>query len=241
MKLLLLDIETAPNTAYVWGLFDQNISHEQVVESSYILCWTAKWYGTKSSTFMSIYTHGRHDVLSNMWLLLNEADVVVHYNGVKFDIPVLNKEFLKHGLTPPSPYRQVDLYRCVKGVFRFESNKMTAICEQLDLGGKLKHHGFKLWVGCMKLDPGCWRVMEKYNRKDVVLLERLYRKLLPWIINHPNVASMSECPRCGAAGQLQSRGTIKTKTMTYARVHCQACGSWSKSRHSIEATKPQYV
>ena len=45
MKILFLDIETAPNKAYVWGLFDQNIAANQVEQSSYTLCWSAKWLG----------------------------------------------------------------------------------------------------------------------------------------------------------------------------------------------------
>jgi len=28
MKILILDIETAPNTAYIWGMFKENIPHQ---------------------------------------------------------------------------------------------------------------------------------------------------------------------------------------------------------------------
>jgi len=34
MQILLLDIETAPNTAHVWGLWNQNVSLNQLMESS---------------------------------------------------------------------------------------------------------------------------------------------------------------------------------------------------------------
>ena len=55
MKTLLLDIETAPNLAYVWGIWEQNISTGQIVDSSYILCWAAKWLGEKEVMFDSIH------------------------------------------------------------------------------------------------------------------------------------------------------------------------------------------
>jgi len=53
MKILLIDIEVAPNTAHVWGIFDQNISINQLLESSYTLCYAAKWYGESKIMFDS--------------------------------------------------------------------------------------------------------------------------------------------------------------------------------------------
>jgi len=123
-KILLLDIETAPNQAYVWGLFDQNISGDQVVDSSYVLCWSARWLHETEIMFSSVEKYDDYDMMMQLHTLLDEADVVVHYNGTKFDIPVINKEFVKLGIHPPSPYKQVDLYQVVRRNFRFESNKL---------------------------------------------------------------------------------------------------------------------
>ena len=100
MKILFVDIETAPNLAYCWGLFDQNISHDQLEESSYILCWSAKWYGKPKIHFASAEKKTAQNVLKPIHALLDEADIVIHFNGKKFDVPVLNREFVKHGLTP---------------------------------------------------------------------------------------------------------------------------------------------
>ena len=41
-KILLLDIEMAPNVAHVWGIWDQNIGINQLQESSYVMCYAAK-------------------------------------------------------------------------------------------------------------------------------------------------------------------------------------------------------
>ncbi len=38
----------------------------------------------------------------------------------------------------------------------------------------------------MNKDPAAWKVMEKYNKQDVLLLEKVYDRLLPWIKSHPN-------------------------------------------------------
>jgi hypothetical protein len=159
---------------------------------------------------------------------LMEADVIVHYNGTKFDIPTLNKEFVKRGMLPPSPYKQVDLLRVVRREFKFASNKLDYVSRALGLGGKEKHDGFMLWVDCMNNNLAAWKKMEKYNRQDVTLLEKLYNHLLPWIRSHPNhsaKAGVTCCPSCGSL-DFQSRGTQATSTMTYQRYHCQDCGTW---------------
>ena len=105
MKILLLDIETAPNTAYVWRLFKENIGTNQLLESSYVMCWAAKWVGSDDIMFDSIYYSKPKQMLKRIHKLLDQADVVIHWNGSKSDIPTLNKEFIEYGLTPPAPYK----------------------------------------------------------------------------------------------------------------------------------------
>ena len=43
MNILLIDIETAPNKVYTWGLWNQNVSLNQIDEVGYTLCWAATW------------------------------------------------------------------------------------------------------------------------------------------------------------------------------------------------------
>lgn len=181
MKILMLDIETAPNTAYVWGLFKQNIAPGNLTESSYILCWSAKWVH-KSTVYGDSCQNPKNykRMMMGLHKLLDEADTVVHYYGSKFDIPTVNKEFVKLCIPPPSPYKQVDLKLVVGRVFRFESNKLDYIAEKLGFGKKMKTT-FQLWIDCMNGDRKAWSYMKKYNRHDVVLLEKVYKRLTPWI------------------------------------------------------------
>jgi hypothetical protein len=44
-KILVLDIETAPMKAAIWGMWQQNINVKMMEEAGYILCWSAKWLG----------------------------------------------------------------------------------------------------------------------------------------------------------------------------------------------------
>ena len=84
--------------------------------------------------------------------LLSEADVVVHYNGDKFDLPHLNREFVESGLGPPAPYASIDLLKTVKRKFRFPSNKLDYVVQKLRLGAKVSTGGYDLsarsaWLG----------------------------------------------------------------------------------------------
>lgn len=236
---MLLDTETSPNTAFVWGLFDQNVALSQLIDTSEILCWSAKWFGEKEVIFDSIMDSSRKQMLRRIHRLLDEADTVVTYNGNRFDIPVLNKEFFLSGMMPPSPYKKVDLYQTIKRQFRFASNKLDHVAEQMGLGKK-KETNFKLWVDCMNKDPGAWKIMEEYNRHDTVLLEGLYIKSLPWIANHPNFGMYSNgeivCPTCGST-HIQRRGIQRAKALSYVRYQCQECGSWFKGTKAIASEK----
>ncbi len=236
MRILALDIETAPNKVFTWGLFNQNISINQIEKSGYTLCWAAKWLNDPQMKFASLHKDGKEKMLMEIYRLINEADVVIHFNGVKFDMPILRQEFMLMGWSPPSPVLQIDLYQVVKKQFRFVSNKLEYVAKHLGLGGKVKHRGMELWLECMAGDEKAWKEMEKYNRHDVVLLEKLYDKLLPWIPNHPNHGLFIEdeervCPNCGGSN-LHKHGRYYTATMSYQRYCCNDCGSWSKGRHN---------
>jgi hypothetical protein len=231
-----LDIETAPNTVHTWGLFDQNIGINQILATGYVMCWAAKWGESKRMEFRSVHHDGERNMLERIHALLDEADIVVSYNGIKFDLPTLNKEFFRHDMAPPSPYRQVDLLRVVRQQFRFPSNKLDHVAQEVGLGGKIKHTGHALWIQCMEGDDAAWKLMRAYNKQDVVLLERLYGKLLPWIKHHPNAGLWQEgicCPTCGSE-KLQSRGYQRTLTLTYRRLQCQDCGSWSREKKATD-------
>lgn len=229
MKTLLVDIETFPHTAYVWGIWQENIGTHRLIETGGVLCWTAKWFGEKEVHFSSMNSDGQLPMLQKLHALLTTADEVVTYNGERFDLPILNMEFLKHNLSPPPPIKSIDLFRTVKRKFRFVSNKLTYITTQLGLGKKIET-SFSLWTGCMEGDPKAWAKMEAYNKKDVLLLERLYLKLRPWIASHSN-RTLNEahvCPVCGH-GHYQKRGFYLTKAQKYQRFQCKRCASWFRA------------
>lgn len=227
MNILLLDIETAPHLVAAWGLFDQQIPIDRLLKPGYTLCWAAKWHGDKEVMFDSILS-GKRRMIRRIHKLLGEADAVCHYNGTKFDIPTLNAAFLKEGLTPPAPYKQIDMLMVARRQFRLASNKLDFVAQHLGLGAKTAHKGFDLWLECMAKKRDAWATMEEYNKNDVVLLERVYERLLPWIKNHPNRSVYDGhpcCPNCGSE-RSQARGYAVQRTQRYQRFQCLDCGTW---------------
>ncbi len=102
LKILLLDIETAPHKVYSWGLWNQDINPDNIIEQGYTLCWAAKWRGQKQVMFNSIQESSRKKMVKEIYGLICDADAIVHYNGTKFDMPILNQEFLFDSLAPPT-------------------------------------------------------------------------------------------------------------------------------------------
>lgn len=245
MKILAIDIETTPNMAYVWGLWDQNVGLSQLVESTQMLCFVAKWVGEDAIQFHSgdlSPTGSTVHMVQTAWNLLDEADAVLHYNGKRFDVPHLNREFLLAGLPPPSPYRQIDLCETVKRQFKFPSNKLDYATKALGYPGKIKVD-FELWVDCMARKPEAWAQMEEYNRRDVTEMEKLYVTMRPWIVGHPNhgidVVGVV-CPTCGSF-RVQKRGFSYTLTGKFQQFHCEDCGRWSRAPHRIASSALQPV
>lgn len=232
MRLLCLDIENSYLLAGVWSLWDNGgINLDRLMDNGKVMCYAAKWVGERDILF------GRcddRDFLDKLHALLDEADAVITYNGARHDIPMINREFIRNGYTPPSPYKQIDLFKTVKKQFKFPSNKLQHVCSELEIGAKAGHDGFKTWIECLKGEETAWAKMKRYNIHDVRLTERLYKMVKPWIENHPNhnlYGKTGVCTVCGSK-HIQKRGKYKTSTAVYTRIHCQRCGAWSRTRYT---------
>ena len=238
MKVLFLDLETSPNLAYVWGLWDQNVAINQIVDSTEVLCFGARWLGEKKVHFKSVHHHGKKEMLDALHELMEEADVLVGWNSQAFDSKHIKREFLENGYLPPSPYKELDLMRVVRSQFKFPSNKLDYVAQTLGVGAKVKHSGFDLWIRCMAGENKAWKEMKEYQIQDVNLLLDLYDILLPWIKNGPHAGLHSDidgCPNC-ASTNLERRGVTRTVSATYQRYQCRDCGKWMRGGKQIAKT-----
>lgn len=240
-NILILDIETAPIKAYVWSLWKQTVSINQITEDWFCFTWSAKWLMDKKImsdklTSREAKTQNDKRIIKNLWSLLDQADIVIAHNGDQFDIPKINTRFIVHGLNPPSSYISIDTLKTLRKNFGFSSNKLDHVNRILNLRKKIDTGGFELWDRCYKGDEKALALMEKYNINDVRILEETYIRLRPWIKPHPNVSlyildEVERCPSCGS-DKLRPDGNYVTYANSYEGLRCDNCGSQSRRRKS---------
>lgn len=231
MKILLFDIETAPNVSYTWGKWEQDVIRFK--KQWYMLSFAYKWLGERKVHVRSLrqYPSYKRDPENDLALvrellqLFNEADVIVAHNGNSFDIKMAQSRFMAHNLPVPKPFKSVDTKLVAKRYGRFMSNALDDLGADLGLGRKIKHAGFDMWLGCMEGDEKHWKNMEKYNKQDVVLLEKVYLHLRGYMSNHPKTFEGKACDVCNST-HVTFRGTMRTKTRSFRRFQCQDCGTW---------------
>ena len=246
-RILLLDIETFPDVAYVWSVYDANAI--AIRDHWYMISYAYRWYRAGRIVCRTLAdTKSRTDRLlaKEIHALMDEADIIVAHNGVDFDVKKINARLIVHGFTPPSPYKVVDTKRAVKQVAGFSSNKLDWLCQQLGLGHKVEHEGFPLWRACAEQnDPAAWRKMARYNKHDVRLLGDLYELISPWI-RQPNAALYGDDLRCvnpacrSTALHIYPR-LYYASTRAYRRYQCEACGKWARATLSEKRPKAPVV
>lgn len=236
-NVVVIDVETSPAKVYAWGLFNQNVGLNQVIEPGRIICFAAKRVGSKEVTFVSEHHDSRKEMLEELWRILDDADIVIGYNSKAFDTKIILGELAAAGFDPPSPFQQIDLLGVVKRNFRLLSHKLDNVAHVMLDERKVDTGGFSLWRDCLDGDDKAWRKMRKYNIEDVRITERLYLRIRPWITDHPHVGlwngNLEGCPKCGST-ERQSRGYRHTLTGTFRQYQCTKCRGWYQNTRSVE-------
>lgn len=247
VEIWTVDIETRPNEVYAWGLRDQNIGLNQIIRPGGLLMFAAQKHGQKA-----IVTHADWDgnddpagnyetMVERIHGLYDRADYIVTYNGARFDNKHLRAAWAELGLAPPSPWRDIDLFKTV-GKFNWPSRKLAFVCQQLGLDHKTDPGGFETWDqilrGTGKEQAAARQRMKRYCANDVRITTQLFERLLPWIdgLNIPMITDDGttgalQCTRCGSTS-IHQRGWAYTTTYRYKRFQCQGCGGWMRAKSS---------
>jgi DNA polymerase elongation subunit (family B) len=234
-KIMFLDVETAPSLGWVWGKWEQNVIdfHQDGYTLSFSLkkAWTREIITKGLPDYPETWAKDHKDdsaLLAELWMHMNEADIIVAHNGDKFDIPTIYTRFVELGFRPPRPAGTVDTLKIARNKFKFKSNKLDDLGRDLGIGRKMAHTGAHLWFACMNGDAKAWRLMLRYNKRDTLLLEELYYRFLPWATStHPNVNQGNEgaCIRCGSYN-VKHEGYRFTNLRKKERIHCLNCHAW---------------
>lgn len=236
-KVLLFDIENSPLITANWGLYEQNAVW--TLEEWYILCFSYRWLGKRKTYNKSLldyrgYKSGRDNekaLVTDLWKLFDEADIIIGHNGDRFDIRKSNAKFLEYGLGVPGNYKTVDTLKIARKYFALTSNKLDYLADILGIGRKKQTGGYKLWEQCMAGDKKAWKKMNAYCNHDVLLLEKVYLELRKWHVSHPDLniynGERGKCKTCQST-KLEKRGFDYTKVKKFQRYRCKNCGSWQR-------------
>jgi hypothetical protein len=238
-KVAVLDIETLPMVCYSWGLFDQNISIDQVIRDSCMLSWAGK-YLNSHEMFSDVMTpdeaisRDSTRITKSIWEFLHNADVVIGHNFAGFDFKYINTEFLKHDL-PPLRYIIIDTFLIAKQNFRFASNKMKYINDQLGIRNKVDNDGFPLWKGCSDGDANSLKVMLEYNCGDIGATEELFYRVRPYVkgfnVSLYNEMATEQCPVCGS-DRVKHEGWYYTPAGMWESMRCASCKCLSRKKEN---------
>ena len=253
-KIVTFDIENMANLLWSWQVYGKNWSAIDTEQEWHMLCFAAKWLGKKTEIYsldqykgykpmverkgdtLVINRPDERALLQDLWNMLDEADIVIGWNSKRFDTKKVQSKLLAYGFPPPSPFKQIDVMCEKKKIASSNSNKLDVTGEEWGLGRKLPHQGFPLWKGCSEGDEKAWNKMKRYNIQDVILTEKTYLYLRPWMATHPNLnawtGKINTCPVCQKEGTMIKRGFAYGGKKKYQQYHCTlvkgGCNKYTK-------------
>lgn len=256
-KIIIFDLETLPNlneALRVWPRLSAYPGLTLKATITSIICAGWKHYGHKQVNCINAWDFFRwkkdvnddYSVCKEIYKVLEHADAVVTHNGKRFDWKFLQTRLLYHGFRPLSNIHHIDTVQIARSNLLSFNNRLGTLGKFLVNDTKLENGGWDLWVNVHNRDKKAMRLMTDYCKQDVILLEKIFERLIPLIKNMPNQnlfrseKQMREgtevCPNCGNE-RLILNGWRVTKTQKYKRLRCPNCGT--SCRTNINENKPR--
>lgn len=247
-KIILFDIETIPDfkeAMKVWCGLSNYYGQTMKATITTVICVGWKEVGSKRTHCVNAWDFPEWEkdinddkrVCEKIHEILKDADAVVTHNGKRFDWKHLQTRFMVHGLPPLPNIPHIDTCLVARKNLLSFNNKLGYLGEWLVGDNKLENGGWELWVKVSKRVKSAQKLMTKYCKQDVDLLEKVFIKLRPFIKNLPNknlfrTEKQMEhdellCPSCGSSDLIRN-GWHYTKTGSYQRLMCKSCNSYSR-------------
>ena len=237
IRRLFFDVEVSYCKGWFWRPSHKtSISYHQILEHGKIICISYKWEGQdKVYNLNWNSTQCDKDMLNKFIKILNQADEIVGHNSDRFDIKWLRTRCIYHKLPMFPTYKSFDTLKFFRGNVLAPSNRLDYLGEYYNEGRKLKNED-DLWYNVIeKNNRSALKRMVKYCDQDVLLLERIYKRIKPYSKAISHVSGVkSDCPECGS-DEVKLNGHSYTAGGTKKqRLVCLCCG---KSYHYTEPRK----
>lgn len=247
IKRLFFDIETSPNIGLFWTAgYRQTISPDNIIKERAIICVAYKW-ADEEEVHSLVWDKNQNDkkLLQDFVKIVNQADEIIGHNGDRFDLPWIRTRCLYHRLPIFPSYTTLDTLKNARSKFKFNSNKLDYIARFLGLGQKI-HTGYELWKKVvLDKDAQALNDMVVYCKNDVILLEKVYNEMSPYIPArmHHGVALGGEkcsCPECGSEDMRFSQKRYTAMGTPRIQLQCSSCHKYhTVSQKAYEANKEE--
>jgi hypothetical protein len=210
------------------------LSADNIINERAIICICYKWEGEKKVHSLCWDNGDDKEMIQKFQSVIEMADEMVAHNGDRFDIKWYNGRHLIHGLGPILQPKTVDTLKIAKRRFYLNSNSLDYLAKML-LGEGKNHTTFDLWKDLvLKNDPGAMTKMVRYCKKDVVLLERVWRKMRDYNApaTHAAIGATGDvrdrwmCPHCASIDVHKSKTRVTAKGMKQHQMVCDRCGRY---------------
>ena len=239
-KILFIDIETSYATGWFWRPgYNLNITYDQILTEPAIICVCYKYNDSGKVYSLSWDKGDDKELCKEFHRILNTADIVVGHNGDKFDIPWLKTRMLFHGISNMPEIQSIDTLKIARSKFKFNSNRLDYLGKFFGFGGKKDTGGIDLWHDIIQHNSNiALKKMISYCCRDVILLEKVFKKLNPYTKPKTNVAAFKQkrkvdCPECGSDNCTSMGNRYTIAGGHYKRMKCNSCHKWFQVSNKV--------
>ena len=215
-RLLIWDLESSLLEGYFFRIWQENIPMRRIKKQAHLLSASFAYNDEHVQGYRltpeQVRTGDDFDVVCKVVEAVNNCDLMVTFNGKRFDVKLLNTRALFWGLPPVKAPKHIDLFEQSKRVFKFPSNSMQNVSMYLGEKGKLETSGSNLWERCAEWEnyEECEKAlieMVTYGNQDIEATRDLYKRFQGWMKGVPNLGVITNevtenktlrCIHCGS-------------------------------------------
>lgn len=234
LSRLFWDLEVSPNVLFSWRIGRKvSLIPDNIITERAIICVCYKWEHEKEIHSLT-WDKNQSDktLVKKLVKIVQSADEIVAQNGDRFDVPWLRTRFLYHGGIALPRLKTADTFQWSKRNFYFNSNKLDYIADFLGIGRKL-HTDYNLWKSIiLHKDAKALARMVEYCKQDVVLLEKVWKRLSMTVQPKTHAAVLSgdgdswACPRCESKNVRVAQTRVTASGTVQKQMVCSKCGGF---------------
>lgn len=226
-NICLIDLEISPAKGYFYPpLYETNIL--KPLDRQHLLSFAWQEFGSDTIHFEGVNTQSEKDLTQKLWNVLDKYPIIIAHNSDQFDIKMAKTFFILYKMKMPSPFKTVDTLKVARKHFKFAGNSLDQLADHFNLDNKIPHDK-EMFIKCHENhhDKKAFKLLKKYNKKDVEILNKIYLRLRPYIDNHPNMnmykRTSKNCPNCGSK-EIAKRERRFNMRGTFQGYQCLDCG-----------------